>query len=592
MSEGSENKNFSYFSNFEEEGPTELGDYFSDKEDDSWDNESLSSEGDTWSQPDFNDSEDFPNQEHTPREFDTALFGLETIDETDFEDQGETNNLNGISCLSEETKLAFSAWQPFIPPEHAFQNFAAQSWPSDFSPQASSSQEPTLIQISRITTTTKPTLAPIRPTSPQPEMALSQLKDWHSFRPATRPFTHTWTKPWPESTKNYSRTRSSRKEFPDHPEPSRRYRRWKRQLQCSHRTNQNQNTRLQNTPQVTDAGSEPQVCIQLQSRTYSNTRSKTSTTKIKSWGTKWHKFSSKTPTCRTKSQKSTKRHQKSSRKTQLWLWSRERSPPVCSLDTTTTEKLIPKQTISPCGENHFSKRRSESESYSQYKRLNSKSEIESESKSKSYSQYERLNSKSEIKSENKDKKMRNEEKLTTLLTNTNAKVTAKVDEVKAIEKTLTGFRIEKQLDKKIGSESPVTLPPHVATMFNISVLICLHIIFTIFIFYNFISIFNSVVSDPLDHHFQTCTIGDLSDFKTLCLSRQTASVQAKTSVKAFANPDSIRLFKVPETRPDLHYRNLHQNPLVPNHLLSGRVRKSENDLYNDSFIFNYLDFSR
>ncbi len=56
------------------------------------------------------------------------------------------------------------------------------------------------------------------------------------------------------------------------------------------------------------------------------------------------------------------------------------------------------------------------------------------------------------------------------------KITAKVDEVKAMENTLTEFRmeIEKQLDKKIGSESAVTHPPHFTTTFNIPVLICLH----------------------------------------------------------------------------------------------------------------------
>jgi hypothetical protein len=173
-------------------------------------------------------------------------------------------------------------------------------------------------------------------------------------------------------------------------------------------------------------------------------------------------------------------------------------------------------------------------------------------------------------------------------------MTAKVDEVKAIEEPLTDFKmeIEKQLDKRIGSESPVTLPPHSTNTFNFSVLTCIQITFTISIFYNFISIFNSVVSDPVDHHFQTFTVGDLSDCKMLCLSLQTASVQAKTSVKAFANPDSIRLFKVPEPPPDLCYRDPHRNPLVPNYLLPSRVRKSENDPYNDSFIFNYLDFSR
>jgi hypothetical protein len=200
---GPEEDNFSYFSNFEEEGPTDLADYFSDKEeDDSLDEEDPSSESDTWSQTDFNKFEDFSNKEQTPRELDTAIFGLETINEADLEDQSETNSLNGISSLSEETKLAFSAWQTFIPPKHAFQNFAAQSWPSDFSPQASSSQEPTLIQISTITTTTKQTPTPIRPTSPQLEMALSQLKDWHSFRPAMRSFTPTWTKASARINKN------------------------------------------------------------------------------------------------------------------------------------------------------------------------------------------------------------------------------------------------------------------------------------------------------------------------------------------------------------------------------------------------------
>jgi hypothetical protein len=168
-------------------------------------------------------------------------------------------------------------------------------------------------------------------------------------------------------------------------------------------------------------------------------------------------------------------------------------------------------------------------------------------------QYERINSRSETKSENEDVEVRNKEKLMTLLTNAKAKVTAKVGEVKAIEKTLIGFRmeIEKQLDKKIEAESPVTLPPHFATTFNISILICIHITFTIFILNNFISIFKSVASDLLDHHFQTFTVGDLRDCNMLCLSRQTASVQEKTSVKAFANPDSIRLFKF--LTPDLIY---------------------------------------
>jgi len=181
--------------------------------------------------------------------------------------------------------------------------------------------------------------------------------------------------------------------------------------------------------------------------------------------------------------------------------------------------------------------------------------------------------------------VKNKEKLETLLKTAKAKVTARADEVKAIEKTLEEFRVEKekQVDKKIETETSVSLPPHLATTSNISILtftIC------ILIFNIFISVFNP---SALDHHFQTFTIGNLSDCKVPCLPRQTISAQAKTTIKAFANTDSIRFFKVPETQPD---PNLHRNLLVPRYLIAGQVRKSENDLYNDSIIFDYLDLSR
>ncbi len=184
--------------------------------------------------------------------------------------------------------------------------------------------------------------------------------------------------------------------------------------------------------------------------------------------------------------------------------------------------------------------------------------------------------------------MKNVEKLETLLKPAKAKMTAKADEVKAIENTLEEFRVEKekQVDKRIKTKASVTLPPHFATTSNIFILT-----FTIFTFtFNiFISIFNPFVSD---HHFQTFTIGDLSDCKVPCLSRQTNLAQAKATVNALANPDSIRPFQVPETQPDPCSRNLHQNLLVPKHLLSGQVGNPENDPYNDSFIFHYLDSSR
>jgi hypothetical protein len=426
--------------------------------------------------------------------------------------------------------------------------------------------------------------------SPRQETSLSPPKDWPSSRPATKSFTSTWTKLWTKSTKICNGTKNWRTEFPDHPEPSERYRRWKRRLQCSNGTNQNQNTKFQNTPQVTDAGSESQVYTRSKSRSYSTMKPKRSTTKIKSWETKWRKFLNKTPTCRTKLQKSTKPLRRSSRKTQLWLWSRGRSQPICSFNTAAMVKMISKQMTSP-GENHSSKRRSESQSYGHRKRLNSKSE--SESRDENYCQYEKQKFESESKIKNKNMKtvkVRNKEALTMI----RAELTAKVNEVKAIEKTLTGPKIEgeKQLNKKIGSEPTVTLPPRFTTMFNISISIYISIIFTIFIFKNFIPISESIVSDPFDHHSQTFTTGDLSDCKTFCLPRQTASVQAETLVKTLANSDSRRPFKVPETWPELHYRNLSRNPFVPSHLPSGWVRKSETNLYHDSFILNYLESSR
>jgi hypothetical protein len=116
----------------------------------------------------------------------------------------------------------------------------------------------------------------------------------------------------------------------------------------------------------------------------------------------------------------------------------------------------------------------------------------------------------------KDVKVRKEKAVTEI----RAKMTAKVNEVKAMGKTLTGFRIEieKQLNKRIGSEPTITLPPHFTAIFKIPVFIYISMMITIFIFKNFISISNSVVSDPSDHHFQRFIIGDLSDCKLLCLS--------------------------------------------------------------------------
>ena len=138
MNCGSDESHFNYFSNVEEEGTSELGDYFSDdeaelgdyfsddEEDDTWEEETLTSESNLWSQTNFNNSEgNFQHLQSTLSEWDPVISGLETIGEARFEDDSETNKLNHISGLSEETKLALSTWQPFSPHEHAFPNCAA-----------------------------------------------------------------------------------------------------------------------------------------------------------------------------------------------------------------------------------------------------------------------------------------------------------------------------------------------------------------------------------------------------------------------------------------------------------------------------------
>jgi hypothetical protein len=174
--------------------------------------------------------------------------------------------------------------------------------------------------------------------------------------------------------------------------------------------------------------------------------------------------------------------------------------------------------------------------------------------------------------------VKTKKKRETLVKTAKANVTAKADEGKAIEKTLQVFRAEKekQVDTKIEARTSVTLPPHFATTFNILILT-----FTIFTFtYHIFSIFNPLIAE---HHFQTFTIGDLSFCKGPCSARRADSAPATTTINAFANSDSIRLSETPETQPDLHFRSLPRNPIVPKYLLSGQVRKSGNDRSNDSF---------
>ncbi len=330
-------RNFSCSSDFEEEGTTELADYFSNEEDDSLDNEDLSRESDTWSQSDFDKFGEITDEGYTWSEFETNKFGLETINETNYKEPGEQNNLKGISILSEETALAFSAWQRYIPPEPVFQNLSAQSWRSAFSQQTSLSQEPTLIQIATIRgpiATTRPTIA-TTPTRHKQKMTQSQHQDWRPFRPATKRYTHIWRKPWPELSKTSKRTKSLQKEFQDHPEQSKPSRLWKRPSRCSPETVRNRSTKPQNMPPGTDVGGVPQVFTLYRSRSCLSMTSRTNTTKTRSWDTKWHESCNKIRTCQTKSQKNTEHHKKNSKTTLLWPWSPKPWPPTCSSDTTT-----------------------------------------------------------------------------------------------------------------------------------------------------------------------------------------------------------------------------------------------------------------
>jgi hypothetical protein len=357
-----------------------LADYFSDEDDDSLDNEDTTGESDTWSQSNFDELGEISDEEDNNsdkedawREHKATKFRLESIKEIDYEETGEKNNFESISSISNEAELAFSAWQPFIPPEPAFRNSFAQSWRSAFSQPASLSQEPTLIQISMITgpiATTKQTLALKIAITPQQKITQPQQQDWNSFRPATKRYTHTWKKPWPRSSGMCRRTRSSWNEFQDHQEQSKPSKLWKQPSPCSPKTIWNQSTKFPNMPPATNVGDAPQVFTQFQSQIYLNMKSKRNTTRTRSLETKWRKSFNKTQTCRTKSPKNTKPHQRNSRKTPLWLWSPKPWPLICSLNTATPVRQTMERKISPRGENHFSKRRGESESNSEYKSKN------------------------------------------------------------------------------------------------------------------------------------------------------------------------------------------------------------------------------
>jgi hypothetical protein len=304
---------------------------------------------------------------------------FETQSKLDTEEAEEDPAFASIYCISQNKDpayAAFAAWQPYIPPEPVFRSSSAQSWWSDSSPLASLSLEPTLTRISSIkclNSTIGQTSISVRTTQNNIRMKRSPRQGWKPYKPATNCYKPNWNRHWPESSIMWKRARNWRKEFHNHPEQSKPFKPWKPQLPFLDKTNKNPNTKSQNMPPETDVGNAHQPFTRCPSRTYSTMMSGTIITKTGSWETKWRRFSNKIHSWPTKFQKPIRRRQKNSKRTPLWPWSPRRWPHTCLSNTTTEVKETQERKISPRGENHFSKRRSD-DSESESKDTKRKSE--------------------------------------------------------------------------------------------------------------------------------------------------------------------------------------------------------------------------
>jgi hypothetical protein len=279
---------------------------------------------------------------------------------------------------------------------------------------------------------------------------------------------------------------------------------WKPQLPYSGKTNRNQNTRFQNTPTETDAGNDHQLFTRCPSRICSSTTSRRNMTRTKSWGTKWRKCSNKIHSWNKKFQGPMRHHQRNLKRTQSWLWSPRRWPHTCLSNTATEQNETQELRISPHGESHFSKRRSESES-----RNKEIKEIITCSKSKE------TRSESESKNESKEKANR----------------------VKAINRPKNEIRtkLKGQQDKVRKFQSlkdsilKLSFHQYLTATFTISILF-----------------FNSVVSDYFDHHFvyplQICTSEKLKDCENHFILRMKA-LQEKLTPQSLNQQDYTEILK-------------------------------------------------
>jgi hypothetical protein len=181
-----------YFSDDEEEDNqiNELGNYFSDdEEDNTQSHQSSHSEDNFWSHTQV------PNLKEKLKLPQTAFSNWNPIISSlkAFELKEETP-INKIAGFQEENQLGLSAWPPFTPLAPAFRNSAAHSQLSAFSSQAFLSQEPTRIQISTISTSTK-----LKKNQTSPHRATSPWPPNHLSKPPTKKSTTKWTRPWKES---------------------------------------------------------------------------------------------------------------------------------------------------------------------------------------------------------------------------------------------------------------------------------------------------------------------------------------------------------------------------------------------------------
>jgi hypothetical protein len=348
---GSEEDHFSYFSNVEEKGPIELGDYFSDdEEDNTWDKEDLT-------------SENF-------YQWNPVISGLETIHEPEFRRRrrsqttephlwsfrrNATQPFNMATVHSSRACLpklccSITAIGLFITgilltgayPHQNLDHFNLNQ--TDITTNGTNltpTENSTLkgVTTNRIPRSLKTTVAAAQ------NKALQAILLAHIFRntDTQAAILHKFI-----SQISTSKSRASR---------SPRTIEAIQTLETAiARFDQNQpkpEYQFQNTPQATDAGSEPQVYTQLKSPSYSTMKPK-GNNRNKNLGDRVAKILQRNTDLSDQIAKEFQTPRRNSRRIQLWPWSQEPYPPTCSLNTAKTVKKNQNKKICLQGEIHSS----------------------------------------------------------------------------------------------------------------------------------------------------------------------------------------------------------------------------------------------